>query len=205
MNKIPKERIIYNNYDLWETYTDEDIKEELLDQGYDEEDITDNTIWERRYFLDECDWDDAKYELTQFFKDKTVGFFGEVGLWHGVYKAGKIGEFWSLFNDAITDCAYIKIYDENGHMYLTCSHHDGTNHFEIKEVTDEGCNYLERWEHSWDDKRSERAVHGQIYKRYSRLPRFAEKVYGYKSREYEPQSKEGFKRMLNKARSNYAA
>lgn len=205
MNQIPKERIIYNNYDLWETYTDEDIKEELIEQGYDEEDIADNTILERRYFLDECDWDDVKYELTQFFKDKTVGFFGEVGLWHGVYKAGKIGDFWSLFDDAIKDCAYIKIYDENGHMYLTCSHHDGTNHFEIKEITNKGCDYLEKWEYSWGDKRSEQAVHGQIYKRYSKLPRFAEKVYGLKSREYEPQSKEGFKRMLNKARSNYAA
>ena len=205
MNKIPKERIIYNNYDLWETYTDEDIKEELIEQGYDEEEIADDTIWERRNFFDECDWDDAKYELTQFFKGKTVGYFGEVGLWHGVYKAGKIGEFWKLFDDAIEDCWYWKFYDENGHLYLTCSHHDGTNHFEIKEITDDGYDYLTRWENNWGDKRTEQQVHNQIYKRYSRLPRFAEKVYGCKSREYEPQSKEGFKRMLNKARSNYAA
>lgn len=205
MNKLPKERIIYNNYDLWETYTDEDIKEELLDQGYDEEDITDNTILERRYSLDECDWDDAKYELTQFFKDKTVGFFGEVGLWHGVYKAGKIGDFWSLFNDAITDCAYIKIYDENGHMHLTCSHHDGTCHFEIKEVTDKGTEYLDRWEHNCGDKRSKQAVYNQIYKRYSKLPNFSHKVYGCRVREYEKPSKTAFTRQLNnQARSFYS-
>lgn len=206
MNKIAKERTIYNNYDLWETYTDEDIKADLIDNGTEEEDITDSMIMEQRYFYDECDWDDTKCELDKFFKGKRVGFFGAVGRWDGVYKAGKIGEFWNLYYKATKDCGYVKIYDENGHMYITCSHHDGTCHFEIKEITDEGYDYLERWEYNWNDKRSERTVHGQIYKRYSRLPRFAEKVYGYKAREYEPQSKEGFKRMLsNQASSRYSA
>jgi len=206
MKRIPKQRIIYDNYDLWKTYTDEDMREELLDQGYEEEEITDNMIMEKRYFYNECDWDDAKRELDEFFKSKTVGFFGEVGLWDGVHKAGKIGEFWDLFYKAIEDCDYVRIYDENGHLYLTCSHHDGTCHFEIKEISQKGYDYLDRWEYNWNDKRNERAVHGQIYKRYSKLPRFAEKIYGCKARDYEPQSKKGFIRQLNnQASSRYSA
>ena len=206
--RIAKERVVYDNYDLWEQYPDEVLKEMALDCGWvdDEEEITDNMLCEWRYEESEVDWDNAKYEIDNFFKGKRVGFFGEVGRWDGVNKAGKIGEFWDLFYKATEDCGYIKIYDENGHLYLTCSHHDGTCHFEIKEITDDGYDYLERWEYNWDDKRTEQAVHGQIYKRYSRLPRFAEKVYGCKAREYEPQSKEGFKRMLsNQASSRYSA
>ena len=206
--KIAKARTIYDNYDLWEKYPDEDLKEMAVEcEWIDEEekdDITDNQLWDWRYHEDEVDWDCAKTEIDSYFKGKTVGFFGDVGLWHGVYKAGKIGEFWKLFNDAIEDCDYIRIYDENGHLYLTCSHHDGTNHFEIKEVTDKGTDYLERWEYSWGDKRSECDVHTQIYKRFSKLPRFAEKVFGCKAREFEESTKgKLIDKINNMASSNY--
>ena len=208
MNKLPKERIIFDNYDLWEQYPDDDLKEMAVEcEWVDEDDeITDEMLNDWRYEQSEFDWDNAKYELTKFFEGKTVGYFGSVGLWHGVYKAGQIGEFWKLFNEAIEDCWYWKFYDENGHMYLTCSHHDGTCHFEIKEVTDKGTEYLNRWEYNYDDKRSEQAVHNQIYKRYSRLPNFAHKVYGCRVREYEPATKKKLVDMLNnEARSRYTA
>ena len=208
-NLIPKERTIYDNYSLWETYPDDDLIEMAIDCGWiDEEekdDITDEQLWQWRYQEDETDWECEKERLTDYFKGKTVGFFGEVGRWNGVYKAGKIGEFWDLFGKAITDCDYIKLYDENGHFYLTCSHHDGTCHFEVKELTKQGEDYLERWEDDWNDKRSEQHVHNQIYKRYSRLPRFAERVYGCRPRAYEKQSKKGFIRQLNnQAKSFYS-
>lgn len=208
--KIAKARTIYDNYDLWEKYPDEDLKEMAVECGWiDEEEkdeITDNQLMDWRYQEDETDWECEKENLTSFFKGKTVGFFGDVGLWHGVYKAGKVGEFWKLFYDAIKDCDYIRIYDENGHLYLTCSHHDGTNHFEIKEVSNKGTEYLERWEYNWGDKRSERDVHTQIFKRYSKLPRFAEKVFGCKAREYEESTKgKLIDKLNNVAWSRYSA
>ena len=207
MKLLAKERTIYNNYELWENYPDDDLREMALELGWvdEDEEITDEDLWEWRYQEDEVDWENEKYELEKFFKGKTVGFFGSLGLWDGVYKAGKIGEFWDLFYKAIEDCDYIKIYDENGHMYLTCSHHDGTNRFEIKEITNEGTEYLDRWEYNYDDKRTEEQVHNQIYKRYSRLPNFVHKVYGCKKKEYEPQSKEKFISILNnQAKSFYS-
>ena len=205
--KVAKERIIYDNYDLWEKYPDDELKEMAHECEWvaENDEITDEMLTEWRYREDEVDWDAEKENLTDFFKGKTVGFFGEVGRWDGVYKAGKIGEFWSLFYQAITDCDYIKLYDENGHFYLTCSHHDGTCHFEVKEITDKGSEYLNRWEYSYGDKRTERQVHTQIYNRYSRLPNYANKVFGCRKIEYEPSSKENLKRQLfNQARSNYS-
>lgn len=205
--KVAKERVIYDNYDLCEQYTDEDIISHARECEWIDEDETptDGQIWEWRYEFSQTDWEDAWYELREFFEGKTVGFFGEVGLWHGVYKAGKIGNFEQLFYRAIKDCDYMKFTDENGHLYLTCSHHDGTNHFEIREITHEGNEYLDRWE--WgDDNRTEEYVHNQIYKRYSKLPRFAEKVMGCKAKEYEPITKGRLIDMVNsQASSRYSA
>lgn len=206
MNMVPKARTIYDNYDLWEQYPDEDIKETILASDWveDESEITDEMIMNLRYDEDEVNWRCQKMELKKFFKGKTVGFFGEVGRWDGVYKAEKIGEFWDLFYKAIEDCAYIRIYDENGHMYLTCSHHDGTCHFEIKEITDKGAEYLDRWEYGTDN-RTEQYVHNQIFKRYSKVPRIAQKVYGCRAREYEPVNKGKLVDMLNnQAKSFYS-
>ena len=201
MNKVPRERKIYDNYDLNDYF--EDAKEWLIEEG--NEDPSDSEIWAEVNFQDECNWSDAKYELTKFFKDKTVGFFGEVGLWHGTYKAGKIGEFWKLYYDATKDCDYVKIVDLNGKMFLKCSHHDGTNFFEIREITQKGEDYLENWECNGNDLRKEKYIHDQIYKRYSRNPNYMHKVFGCKARDYEPQTKETIRRQLNNcASSNYA-
>ncbi len=206
MKMVPKARTIYDNYDLWEQYPDDDIKETILASDWveNESEITDEMIMNLRYDEDDVNWRCQKMELKKFFKGKTVGFFGDVGRWDGVYKAGKIGEFWDLFYKAIEDCAYIRIYDENGHMYLTCSHHDGTCHFEIKEITDKGTEYLDRWEYGTDN-RTEQYVHNQIFKRYSKVPRIAQKVYGCRAREYEPVSKGRLIDMVNnQAKSFYS-
>lgn len=188
MKKKPKERVIYSNYDLWEEYPDDYIKNIILEDSYGldltEEDITDDDIWRLRYREDEFAWEEIWCEILYFFKGKTVGFFGTVGLWNGRYMAGKIGDFEKLFYEATKDCVYLKFYDVNGHLHLTCSHHDGTNYFEIKEISDKGIKYLDNWE--WgNDSRTEQYVHTQIFNRYSRTPRFAEKIWGCKRLQYE--------------------
>lgn len=207
--KVPKERIIYNNYDLWEKYSDECLTEMAHECGWidDDEEPTNDQLIAWRYEEDSIDWDAEKEMLDNFFENVNyIGFFGEIGRWNGVYRGGKIDtDFWKLFDDAITDCDYIKIYDENGHLYLTCSHHDGTCHFEIKEITDEGYEYYDRWSYNWNDNRKESQVMDQIYKRYSRLPNYANKVFGCKKREYEPVTKEVLVTKLNnKAKSFYS-
>ena len=104
---------------------------------------------------------------------------GTNGRWNGTFEAGTIfTDFMDMYREAMTDCDYVHLYDENGHFYMQCSHHDGTNYYEIKKLTDKGIDYLENWEGNWDDKRSERYIHDQIMKRYSTLPNFAHKVYG---------------------------
>ena len=179
----PQRRTIYNNYNLWEDY-EEDAREMLEERG--NSNLSENDIWDEINFIDEVNWENEKENLEDFFSEGTWILRGCVGRWDGNYQAGTIfTDFMEMFYKATRDCDYVHIYDENGHLYLRCSHHDGTNLYEIKKLTDKGIEYLENWEYNWDDKRNERYVHDQIMKRYSVLPQFMHKVYGCPKVEYE--------------------
>lgn len=181
--KKPQRKTIYDNYDLWECYA-KDAKEYLKDGG--NANPTDTDIWDEIYFIDNMNWSQTEDELETFFSEGTWIMQGAVGRWNGTYATGIIfTDITEAFNKATKDCDYIHIYDENGHLYLQCSHHDGTNLFEIKKLTNKGIEYLENWEQNWNDKRTEQYVHNQIMKRYSVLPHFVHEVYGCPKVEYE--------------------
>lgn len=210
MNKLPKQRMIYSNYDLYEQLSDEQIREMWLEnETYTEEEIeelSDNTYWDERYFYDEINWDDAKELLNRVFNNAyKLLVFGSVGLWDGVFKGGFVCDTLDeVLSRCTKDCDYIEFYDKNGHLYLHCTHHDGSCSFEIKALTEQGYDYLNNWEYNWDDKRSESYIYEQLVKRYSRLFRIAEKEWGCPAREYEPIVKENVINHLNKeARSFY--
>lgn len=198
--KIAKERIIFDNYSPWETYPDEDIIEQLVENnGYEREDITDDDIYETRNLFMEDDWDIEQENLTNFFKGKTVLFSGAVGRWDGIYRGYDVGEFWKLFYEYTRDCGYWRLYDENGHFYITCSHHDGTCHYEVRVLTEKGEDYLERCDYNY------RRPNGNQVLKFSNLPRFAEKVYGCKPREYKESTKAGIiNKLNNEAKSFYS-
>lgn len=181
----PKKRIIYDNYDLWNDYAD-DAREYLIDEGFVEkgDEPNENDIWSEIYEIDRITWDEEKPQLEEFFNGNDWILMGYSELWYGKRRAGTVfSDFNKMLDTALKDCDYLSIYDENGHLYLKCSHHDGTNLYEIKQMTNKGKEYLERWEYSFD-KRTEEQCHEQIWKRYSRLPNFANKVYGCKRREF---------------------
>lgn len=177
---------IYSNYDLGDMY--DDARQYLIDEwGVNEEDEadimpTDDEIWKEIYAQDEMNWDDTFYELKNFFKDKKVIFFGSLGLWTGRHDAGKIGDFESLFYEAVRDCDYIEFSDRDGHLELKCSHHDGTNYFEIRVLTDKGYNYAENWAYGYNKKYdySEQEMHNRIThcSQLSRLPYYCKNVWG---------------------------
>lgn len=181
-----KKRIIYNNYDLWEDLKDYAI-ENLTDYGMNESEITEDDIWDEIYSINENDWDFEKENLEKFFNDGSTWILqGYTGKWNGRYTCGTIFDnFFNIYYKAVKDCDYISIYDENGHFYIKCSHHDGTNLYEIRKLTQKGIEYLDRWEWNYNDNRTEEHVHNMIIKKYSVLPHFAHNVYGCPKIEYE--------------------
>ena len=70
-----------------------------------------------------------------------------------------------MFTEAIEDCDYYKIWEEDNILHLKCSHHDGTNYFEIRILANEGLELYENWLYDDDDTLSdlnEREIHQKL-------------------------------------------
>ena len=179
-----KERIIYNNYDLGGMF---DVCRALLEETYKPEEITEEMIWAQVYTENEINWDDERVQLKEFFDGSGPWLLrGNVGRWDGSHAAGHVfTDFDEMFYQAAQDCDYFKIWDENGHFYLQCSHHDGTNTFEIKRITEKAAEMLELWKYDYNDTRTEKELHDIIWdcNFFSGLPHYVHNVYGCKKQE----------------------
>lgn len=174
-----KERIIYNNYDLWEDYA-ADCKEQLEEETPGEE-ITEDTIWGKIYAQTAIDFEEEHERLRNFFSGNQHFLLrGTVGRWNGNYGAGFVfSNFDAMFYKATKDCDYVKMWDVNGHFYLKCSHHDGTNYFEIKKITHKAFKFIENTDLS--TKEAHNIVWNNNF--LSSLPHYAHNVYGCKKRQ----------------------
>ena len=108
MSRKAKERIVYDNYDVWDSYS-EDAKEILKING--NSNPTEDEIWDMVHEEANIQWDIEKEELEKFFSDDEQWIlFGKVGRWNGTYAVGVIfGDFLKIFRKATKDCDYWKI------------------------------------------------------------------------------------------------
>ena len=184
--KEPKRRLIYSNF-YGEFNTEEDARQFLFDERSDEDewqsvdDVPDDRVWSELAAQDEFSWDDSKYELEKFFDPGYWILQGSCGLWWGRSRGGFVFDSFKEMAKAWNDCDYIRLYDENGHFYIDAAHHDGTNHYEVKRLTEKGREYIEN--HQWD---SDEEVHDVVFNSniYSGLPHYSHKVWGCKEREW---------------------
>ena len=178
-----KTRTIYSNYDLWDEWH-EDAEEYLKDEtGLIP---SKSAIWEEIYNADEINWEYTRDDLERFFDNgSTYLAIGTVGRWDGTFDGGFIfNSFSQLMSKVGKDCDYFHFYDKNGHFFLLCSHHDGTNIVEVKRLTDRGKKYYENWNYG-SSSRTERECHKAIFDRYSNNLNFVHSVYGAPKREYK--------------------
>lgn len=176
---MKKENIvtIYDNYDVFSLY-EEDAKSYLTEEG--NEDPTERQIADEVYFMDKCEWEDAKMLLMEFFDNGRIWIVcGSVERWNGTRDGGMLfTDFFNMLEKVGKDCEYFRFYDEDGHFYLQCSHHDGTNHFEIRRMTKGGMDLYNDWDYDFKDTRSEREMMTELFDRYSELPNFAKEMFG---------------------------
>lgn len=183
--RVPEKRTIYDNYDLWNQY-EADAREYL--EGNGNTDPSESEIWDEVYTMDEENWADEKEQLEKFFNDGSTWLLtGVIELWRGKYPGGFLFHtFEEMWTKATKDCDYFHLYDENGHFYIKCSHHDGTNFYEIKRLTKKGEIYYDNWNYGTrPDTRTEQQVHKKLMECYSTLPHYANKVWGCPKVSYE--------------------
>lgn len=169
---------IYNNYNLDEQF--DDIRFCMIEDG---ENPTDDEVWDEIHFQDSINWEEECERLKEFFSTSPLWILqGTVGRWDGPKKGGFLFSDWKdlVKHNPTKDCDFIHWYDENGHLFLKCSHHDGDNLFEIKKVTKKGAQMVEKWKDDFNDCRSEKQIHDTIMGNnfFSALPHFAKAVYG---------------------------
>lgn len=157
---------------------EEEIKEYALavygeDNGWkDYDDIPKSEIYDIFRAQNDIEWEIAYDTLDDFIGCKECFILiGNIKRWNGEVNHNVL--FHSLYEiEKIFYGDEIKIYDKNGHLYIETKHHDGTNVYEIKKVTEQGIKYFDNWYKNWDDKRSEDYIYNMIMKRYSRLPHY---------------------------------
>lgn len=130
MNK--KNFTLASNY--YEILDDEKIKELMKDYGLEnEEEIYD--------FVNEQNEEELKMvfeDLEKILEKKYLIVTGTVGTWRGNFEGGKFLKNHNDLYSLVKDCDYFKIYYENNKLKMKCSHHDGTNYYTFKELTDKG-------------------------------------------------------------------
>ena len=170
---------IYDNYYGW--ISEDEIKQELIDceRVENEDEITDEMIWDEIHFLEDEYWNDVKYELKEFFDKGTAWLLtGSIGAWNGRFDGGFIFNTFDEFTRCFTKCDYVKITDNKGHLEIKCSHHDGTNCYEVKRISDFGYEWYNNHGCYMYDYEAHRKMWNNNF--MTALPHFARDVYGCK-------------------------
>lgn len=125
------------------------MKEAVLYDNYNQD--------EDLFFIDNIK--SSEYNLRSFI---ITGYVKSWTGYHEIYPVKMDG----LLN-AIYKCTdkmdYIVIEFINGHLELKCTHHDGTNNFQIYMLSEEGENYYNQDIDSFDKKYSENMILEKIY------------------------------------------
>lgn len=143
-----KMKLIFSNY-CDEGCSFADAKQSLLDR-HDGEDgyvPSDQEVWDEVAFLTSLWWEDMQIELqSELFPDWEPGqvyvLFGHGGLWDGNHAGGGLIHDFSDLSRVWDNMDAIRIYDDDGDLVFHAMHHDGTNVWRLRRVTEEGKEYL---------------------------------------------------------------
>ena len=159
--KNTKIRNIWSYDENKELGTDEEIKEQYKEfleiNNLPPEWVEDEEKINSYAFETVTDYlDDVKSEI-EFHENahgyKTYLIIANLGLWFGNRRGGKVVKgLWNAISSTLDD--YNTIYQEGRTLKVDAIHHDGTNHFEIYELTEKG----EEWYNRNNDWRSREEI-----------------------------------------------
>ena len=174
-----KTTILYDNTDLRSLFPD--ARDYLFDtygeeRGWESEnDIPDDLVYAEAADMDRMNWEDFYEDLEHVLSRGCYLITGTCGRWNGPSNGGKFIHSASELFDCIRHLDYIKIYDENGHLKILGYHHDGSDSYEIKRLTDKGYELAYRNYFAHDRELHEAIMNCNIY---SALPYIAKRLYG---------------------------
>lgn len=157
MNEV----IYYSNWDLFSDDNMEYAREFLLMDGeYDNADeITDDELERYIYDMDEVYWEDFESEIKSCFsRTRAYVVSGSAGLWNGRSPSGSVVYRWDdlVRGLGLAYLDYLKFFQNaDGDFEIWGMHHDGTNRYILRELTEAGIDFVEENSDSLDyDRRS---------------------------------------------------
>ena len=116
-------------------------------------------------------------EIEQTYGDELFVVTGTCGTWQGAKAGGKVVKGLRGIMECAASCDYIKLTDEDGALHIKGHHHDGTNYFVARLLTDRG----NAWYYKQDcccNQYTCETLSGSNY--YSKKVWYARDVYGHK-------------------------
>lgn len=172
-----KTTIIFDSYDNYEL---EQAKLDMVESEMYEkiEDISDEQGYDYISYLQAQNFDYFEGELSAFIdeQENPMLLIGYVGGWQ---RRSNGGIFVSRFGDLYTfwqHCDHIKVEEIRGRLFIECSHHDGTNRAELRQITSKGNDYMNNHLHDM----SEEELHTKLYKsrNYTKNANYKKTVWG---------------------------
>ena len=179
--KESKKHIIYSSDPY--NFNEEEMREswlesaEVNDWEIPEDGPSDDDLWQEWYEQNERDWDDIKREVKYHDERGSYLIIASLGLWNGRFDGGKIID--GYLTEAIRACFkdYNKVYWQDKNLKVEAIHHDGTNYFIIKKLTDRGIEFYNNHCYDYDD----RTMHQKLFRdaHYSHSVDFFARIYGW--------------------------
>lgn len=151
-------------------YDVDDVMDDLEADGYE---ATEKYAYDLISDMLEDDLEYAKSLVDEAFDGSRIWAFGTCQRWNGYYRGGSDYDDFDDFLSSVIDgvgYSYLTIICDNGHLYVTVSHHDGVNRYELKKMTKAGEAYIDNIRHRDFDPKT---VNREMTKRYSRLPKIS--------------------------------
>lgn len=205
----------------------EDLTKEEVIEHY-----SDSDLFSRALEMRDNDFEEETDALVGWFDGNVPGFIssitddksdwygnpvivsGSVGRWNGTHSGFTV---YDSFQQAIdtspsryggdnvfADCEIQKIWDENGHLFLSGAHHDGSVRVELRQLTNAGVDAYETIADAYIGEPF--TINGKTYDgsdaslneavsdlwenpQFTETPRYMEKAFGFPAEEYKEQER----------------
>ena len=114
-------------------------------QGWtDISEVPNDMVWTEIHDQNTADWEYFSEHLKRLLKEHYYLITGTCGRWNGTAECGNFIKDYDDFTAFIRHLDNLKIYELNGHLYISGYHHDGHDSYEMKRLTDRGVQYADR-------------------------------------------------------------
>ena len=136
---------IFSTFNYYSESNMQAIKE-CLQESFDT--VTEDMIHDACNTQLNSDWTNIQDKLLDFFDDQVILVTATIGRWNGICTGREIGIFENLITDILDKQDDFKIESNDGEFLIKTYHHDGQNNFEIKILTFEAEDMLDKFDNN---------------------------------------------------------